>query len=164
MIPMPVSGRMKICSPSCFSLPYIFLELSTNCNMYSMCTTCDDLLRQYHLFTVLHFCRESENFAGGSLAHDFSYHHFNSNPTANFRSYKGNIKQLFIYMYKYSRLLYPMEVLPIYQKIDVFFLQYYTIICIKNSQSPKSAMPTKIICPARISAMLLKEDGQEHPL
>ncbi len=67
-------------------------------------------------------------------------------------------------MYKYSRFLYSMEVLPIYQKIDLFFLQCYTIICVKNSQSSKSAMPTKNIRPARIPAVPLKEDGQERPL
>ncbi len=54
-----------------------------------------------------------------------------------------------------------MKVLPIYQKINLFFLQCHTIICIKKSQSSESAMPTKIICLARISAMPLKEDGQE---
>ncbi len=91
------------------------------------------------------------------------HYHFNSNPSANFRSCKGNIKKYnsSFYVYQYSRLLYSMEVLPIYQKIDLFFLQCYTIICIKNSQSLKSAMPTKIIHPARISTVPLKEDGQE---
>ncbi len=40
------------------SLHYISFELSTNRDMYSTRNACDDLLRQYHLFTVLHFCRE----------------------------------------------------------------------------------------------------------
>ncbi len=51
-------------------------------------------------------------------------------------------------MYKYSRFLYSMEVLPIYQKIDLFFLQCYTIICVKNSQS------SRVLCPPRTSAQL----------
>ncbi len=173
------AGGWESARRAAFSLPYIFFELSTNCNMYSTCTACDDLLRQYTFFTVLHFCRESENFAGGSVrsaSSQLSYpdplskllhYHFNSNPSANFRNYKGNIKQICdssFYMYKHSRFLYSMEVLLIYQKINLFFLQCYTIVCIKNSQSSKSTMPTKNICPARIPTTPLKENGQECSL
>ena len=83
---------------------------------------CDDLLRQYHLFTALHhFCRESENLLGGVFGFlpisQSLHYHFNSNPSANFRSYKSNIKQTcnsLFYMYKYSWPLYSMKVLPIY--------------------------------------------------
>ncbi len=147
--------------------------------MYSTCTTCDDLLRQYHFFTVLRFCRESEIFCWGeccvrSASSQLFYpdplskllhYHSNSNPSANFRSYTSSkYADSSFYMYKHSRFLYSMEVLPIYQKINLFFLQCYTILCVKNSQSPESAMPTKIIRPARISRRAVEGGWPERLL
>ncbi len=172
-----------------FSLHYISFELSTNRDMYSTRNTCDDLLRQYHLLTVqiLCFCQESENFAGASvrstssrLSSNFLIPILSPNyfiitsiltPQLTLGLTKAtsskHFKHFIFCIYKYSRLLYFMKVLPVYQKVDLFFLQCHTVICIKKSQSPESAMPTKTIhpgSPGRISAAPLKEDGQEHPL
>ncbi len=152
--------------------------------MYSTRNACDDLLRQYHFFTVLRFCQESENFAGGSvrsailrLSSNFlspilspNYFIITSILTPQLTlgltkaTSSKHFKHFIFCMYKYSRLLYSMKVLPVYQKVDLLFLQCHTVICIKKSQSPESIMPTKIIHPARISTALLKEDGQERPL
>ncbi len=156
MIPMTVSGQMEIRLPSCFFLLCFSFEFSTNrdhvCNAY----TCDDLLRQYHLFTVLHFCWESERLCGGnvcsassrlSLSPTLSPNYFTITSILTHQLTLGPAKATSrkynssFYVYQYSGVLYSMEILPIYQEIDLFFLQCYTIICIKNSQSPKSAMP-----------------------
>ncbi len=102
------------------------------------------------------------------LSHILHYH-FNSNPSANFKSYKGNIKS------KYATLQIRvctniqgssivMKVLPVYQKIDFLLLQCYAVICVKNSQSSKSTMPTKIIHPARFLLQIQHGKNQSiHP-
>ncbi len=151
-----------------FSLPYIFLELSTNRDMYSMHITCDDLLRQYHFFTVLHW--ESENFAGGSVRSaslqffipilSLLYYHFNSNPTADFLFLTKATSSNYSFIctnIQGSSILW-RYCLSIKKLISSSF-NATPLFVSKNPQSPKSTMPTKIICPARISAMLLKEDG-----